>query len=138
MPRREALRPKGVFEQLQRNAALGRDHHVDGVDVEDRVHSRAVEHDRILDDRLESALGRGAAGAGHDVDEVLVREREDRRHVGGGPRVGDRGGDRTVEDAVHGCVLLEAVDARLAQRLRLGLDLVGAEDLLQSGDDLLT
>jgi len=136
VPGREPLRAQRVLEHLQRYAALGGDHHVDGIDVEDRVHLRAVEHDGVLDDGLEPALRRGAAGAGHHVHEVLVGEREHLRHVLGGPGEDDGGRDRAVVDAVHGGVLLEAVDARLAQLLRVGDDLRLADETVQRGDDV--
>ena len=62
-----------VLEHLQRYAALHGGLHVLGVDLEDPVHPRAVDHERVLDDRLEAALGAGAAGAGDDVEPLALR-----------------------------------------------------------------
>ena len=61
----QALLAQGVLEHLQRYAALGRGHHVHRVDLQDPVHPRAVEHDRVRDRRSRARprwrCGRSAA-----------------------------------------------------------------------------
>ena len=125
-----------VLEHLQRHAALSGGLHVVGVDADDLVHPRAVEHDRVLDHRLEPTLGRRATGARHHVDPVLVGERE---HVGGLVRAAhhhDRGGCRHRVDAEDVLELAEVVDAALTKQVGVGEHLVVTDDLLQLLDDL--
>lgn len=91
VPGRVALGAQRVLEDLELDAAPGGDLHVLFVDLDDLVEARAVEHDRVGDGRLQAALGAGAAGAGHDVDAVLVGEREHLGHVVHAGGVDDRG-----------------------------------------------
>ena len=136
VPGGQALLAHMVLEYLQRHAALGGRHHVLGVDVQDAVHPRAVDDQRVLDQGLETALGAGAPGPGDDGDALTLGVREDVRNLLGGDRVDDRGRERPVVDAVHRGVLTEAVDAALLEPGRVGIDLVGAEHLRDGAHDL--
>ena len=124
-----------VLEQLQRHAALRRGLHVVGVDVEDAVHARAVEHDRVLDHGLEAAFGRRAARAWHHVHAVLVGERQHSGRLLGAPHHRDRGGWRQRVDAEDVLELAEVVDAAPLEVGGVGDDVVRTEDLLEVFDD---
>jgi len=132
----EALQTEFVLEALERHARLHRHLHVLRVDVEHGVHPRAVEHDGVDHARLEAALGAGATGARDDVDQVVVREGEDRGDVLGGLGVHDGDRDGRVVDPVHGLVLLEPVDAGVLQVLVVRVDLLGSDDLGEAREDL--
>jgi len=93
-------------------------------------------HDGVLDDGLQAPLGPGPPGARHHIDQVRVGEAEHVGHLRGGGGVHDHRGDRPVEDVVNGRVLLEAIDARLAQGLALRTDIALTDDLRQSGNNL--
>ena len=137
VPRGQAAGPHGVLQHLQADAALHGGHHVDRVDRQDRVHPRPVDHEAVLDHGLQPALGRGPPGAGDDVDEVVVGEAQDGRHLLGRGGIDDRGRDRPVVDAVDGGVLLEPVDAGLLQLLVAGLDGARPEQVGHRLDDRL-
>ena len=63
----------------------------------------------------------------HDVDAVLVAEREGRRHVVGALDPHNGGGGREVVDAEDVLELAVAVEAVLVERLLVGVDLAGTE-----------
>ena len=138
MPGGQALRPHGVLQFLQADAALRGGHHVDRVDRDDRVHPRPVYHQAVLDHGLQAALGGGAPGAGDDVDQVLLGEPQHGRDIRRRGGIDDRGRDRPVVDAVDGGVLPEAVDAGRLQPLVAGLDGAAPEQSGHRLDDRLT
>ena len=136
VPRREAELAHAILEHLQRHAALARRLHVVRVDVDDPIHLRAVEHDRVGNDRLEAALGRGAARPWHDVDSLPLREREHLRRLPCVAHHRHRRGRRERVDAEDVLQLAEVVDAPLLEQQLVGSHVLGAQDLLQTLDDL--
>lgn len=77
VPGRETLVSDRRLERLEGHTALGRGHHVLGVDPDDGVHGRAVEDYRVLDYGLEASLCRGGTCPRYHIDLVLTRETED-------------------------------------------------------------
>jgi hypothetical protein len=138
VPRGEADFADLVLQVLERHAALHGRLHVVGVDLDDLVHQRAVDHDRHVGAALESTLRRGAAGARHDVDPVLVREPE---HVGDlvGAAHHHHGGRQVhrvhAEDVLQ---LAEVVDARPLQLGLVGDHAVGGQQAAEVLDDSVT
>ena len=112
--------------------------HVELVDRHDLIHAFAVEHDRVLGDRLQPAFGRRATRLGHDVDPVLVAERQRGGDVVGARCLHDRRRDRQVVDPEDVFEFAIAIEAVLFQRLLIGVDLVGAEQASKPFDDRFT
>ena len=63
-----------LLQVFQAYAALGRDHHIDGIDFDDLVHSGTVDDDGVFHRVLQAALDGGAAGPRDHVDFIFITE----------------------------------------------------------------
>ena len=109
-----------IFQHFQRYAALCRGLHIADINVDDLIHSRAIQHHGILHYRFQPTFGGRSPGARYASNAVLIHERQHIRHLLGVGQFHHGGRKRLGKHAMNIGIFAETVYAVFLQYFFVG------------------